>query len=659
MKQAAASRYGCVIQVCSTVTGYPLSQVTNRAMAHSPNLAARGISNRLRLFDKARLAVLIVLTALLVTCLGLSWATRGAMEQLSFLRQQNVGGAAGGARINLVDQRPWQTAQTLAALAVTAEEGEYARQAERLADHEVDQAFASALREANLKAEHRVFAGDAMSLAQRVLQLQQVVAQDQAQIDRLTSPPAATTSHSQVARQSANGSDNLDLAKAQLQLDSDELADAQHDLARATGDNRDEIQAELAARETAMRKYDSGSNGSGEIAVVSVARQGTLARRLTGWFSQLSRYRSLQQALAEAQTEVRSLTSQHNALEAKANAAAPATSGAADGASQLANLKDRSAERQLLSIYDDRIQTEQQLATVYSKWSDQVLLQHSILLHLILRSIAIILFVLICMLAGDALVRHLMAALPWDQRQIRTLRSVVELSVQALGLLIILLVIFGWPQQMPTILGLVTAGITIVLQDYILAFFGWFALMGKNGIRIGDRVEINNVGGEVTEIGLMSTTLLETGSLSNTGLPTGRRITFMNSFAIRGQYFNFSTAGQWLWDEIIVSLPASADPRNLLERIQRAAQEQTRDDASLAAQEWSRAVHGGHLGTLDASPLVNLVPTASGFDIHLRYVTRASKRGESRLELKRRIFSFIQVPDAPASSDSQAAPVSD
>ena len=49
---------------------------------------------------------------------------------------------------------------------------------------------------------------------------------------------------------------------------------------------------------------------------------------------------------------------------------------------------------------------------------------------------------------------------------------------------------------------------------------------------------------------LFTTTLLETGTLADKGLPTGRRITFMNGFAIRGQYFNFSTTGQWMWDEI-------------------------------------------------------------------------------------------------------------
>jgi small-conductance mechanosensitive channel len=154
------------------------------------------------------------------------------------------------------------------------------------------------------------------------------------------------------------------------------------------------------------------------------------------------------------------------------------------------------------------------------------------------------------MILGTALVHRLLDVPAASQRQMHTLRSVLDLSIQVLGVLLILLVIFGWPQQMPTILGLVTAGITIVLQDFILAFFGWFVLMGKSGMHVGDCVEINSVSGEVTEIGLMNTTLIEIGGNTDTGFPTGRRISFINSFAIRGKYFNYSTTGQWMWDEV-------------------------------------------------------------------------------------------------------------
>ena len=66
-----------------------------------------------------------------------------------------------------------------------------------------------------------------------------------------------------------------------------------------------------------------------------------------------------------------------------------------------------------------------------------------------------------------------------DRRQKQTLRTILNLATQVVGLLLVLLVMFGAPSQMPTILGLATAGLTVVFQDFILAFFGWFVLMGQ------------------------------------------------------------------------------------------------------------------------------------------------------------------------------------
>src|SRR5580698_3681955 len=176
----------------------------------TPPIGAGGAHSS-RIFGRTRLIFVIALMALLVVCLVWSWATRGAMADLSFLR------ARGGAGSSLVDQSPWQTAQTLGSLAVTAEENEYAREAEHLADHEVEQAFAAALREAELQTRQRVLTGEALELSQRVAELQQEIAQDRVQVDRLQAKSPAQAAN-------AGEDDALQVSKAQLGLDSDELA---------------------------------------------------------------------------------------------------------------------------------------------------------------------------------------------------------------------------------------------------------------------------------------------------------------------------------------------------------------------------------------------------------------------------------------------------
>ncbi len=611
-------------------------------MAIPPIASGPTDSGRVTVFGKTRLLFLLALIGLLVVCLVFAWTTRGAMENLSFLRTQ--GAARIGARKTLVDLSPWQTAQALAALAVTAEEQEFAQDAERLADHEVDQAFASALRQARLRSEHVTLTGEALALSQKVTGLQELIAQDQAQVARLTAELSATAHPATNGAPPASGdnNDDLEVAKAQLGLDTDQLVDAQRDLDRASGDDSTQIQQELAAHEASMRQYDKATSRGAQVAVVSEKRHGTLASRVAAWFNQISRYKLIQQAQQKTLQDAHNLTAEHDLLETQANSNQSATNNAAHDGSKLAAIKDRSAERQILGIYDDRIQTQQQLAAVYSKWAAQVQVQHGIVLHLILQSLALIVFILICMVLSNALVRRLMAHPLLDHKQTQTLRTILEMAIRVVGLVLVLLVIFGLPKETPTILGLATAALTIALQDFILAFLGWFVLVAKDGIRVGDWVEINGVGGEVTAVGLFTTTLLETGTLEDKGHPTGRRITFMNGYAIRGQYFNFSTSGQWMWDEIGLTIPASDDVPAMVEQIHKAVMEETEENARLAESEWKRGAHGGGLSRFSATPVVNLRPSSSGIDTKVRYVTRASERFELRNRLYQRIIELLQ-----------------
>ncbi len=239
-----------------------------------------------------------------------------------------------------------------------------------------------------------------------------------------------------------------------------------------------------------------------------------------------------------------------------------------------------------------------------------------------------------------------------------TLRTLLELTIQVAGVITILVLIFGTPRQMPTILGLATAGLTVVLQDFILAFFGWFVLMGKHGIRVGDWVEINGVGGEIVEIGVFRTAMLETGNWTSKGHPTGRRVTFTNSFAVTGQYFNFSTAGQWMWDEIRVGVPPAGNISLVLEEIEQAVAQETEADAKLAESEWKRVTRQNGLSQIPASPSVNLRPAANGIDAVIRFVTRAADRFEVRNRVYLRVIDVIHkpLPTQKASDPKQLQP---
>jgi small-conductance mechanosensitive channel len=602
-----------------------------------------------RMLGRGRFLSLLVLFGVLALCIAFSWTTRDAMAHLSFLKGQNTQRDPGASKqTTLVDLHPWQIAQALAPLAVSKEEEEFAHEAERLADHEVNQAFAAALRQAS--EQHLTPTGEALELSQKAVRLQETAKEDQAQVRSLT--PAAGSG--------ANGGseDDLKIAQAQLDLDQDELKDAQQDLARASGDERTQIQQELAAHEAAVSKTNAQSGSNSQLAVLSTRQYGTLAGRLEAWSSQRSRYELVQQARQQAQADAASLTLLHNTLEAQANASSaaaaspskPEAARASPDAAKLASLQQRREQRQLLTIYDDRIQTQQQLAGVYSKWAAQVLLQHRIVTHMTLRSLATVAFILICAILFEAVGTNLLERRKLDRRRMQTLRTILRLSVQLVGLLCVLLVTFGVPSQISTILGLATAGLTVALQSFILAFFGWFILMGKNGIRVGDWVQINGVAGEVVEINLFRTTILENSDWADKGHPTGRRATFINNFAVTGQFFNFSTVGQWMWDEMSISIPASAETYAKVAVIHQAVLDETQQDARLAEEEWKRVPRKNGLSDPSASASVNMRPAGSGVDVLVRYVTRASDRLEVRNRLYERVIDVLHKPQVVIST---------
>jgi len=141
------------------------------------------------------------------------------------------------------------------------------------------------------------------------------------------------------------------------------------------------------------------------------------------------------------------------------------------------------------------------------------------------------------------------------------------------------------------------------------------------------------VSGEVTELGMFHTVLLETGNWSDSGHPTGRRVTFTNSFAIEGHYFNFSTSGQWLWDQLQVIVPLGRDPYPIVEAITQQVTQATADSARQAEQEWQRAVPAQRAKSFSGTPGVNLKPVVGGVEISVRYITRANERYLVRAKL--------------------------
>jgi small-conductance mechanosensitive channel len=561
----------------------------------------------------------------------------------------------------LVDQTPLSTARLLAAMAGTRQEQEYARQALTLADREVDIAFAEALREAT--AHPPPLSGAALKVAQRLSVLTPQIVAEQQQVAAL-----AKTANS--AASPGDEGTQQQLAEAQLALDQDERDDLQQDLVRLGGDRRSSIQQALDEHEALQKQSSSLPRNTVAAALESQAGLRTIQGKLAAFASLDHRHTLLVNAREDALRMAAQLAQKHDRLEQATSAgvlarsppaaisgqkpaeqpAANPLAPAAGGAGTVSQLRALADQRKTLAQYDQRIHAGQQLAEVYARWDAQVLLDRRTVLHrLLVLALFIVIVLALMFVAHVVLVRELERRIA-ERRRRNHLRVILEAGAQSVGGLLILLALFGPPQQVSALLGIATAGIAFVLKDFVVAFFGWFVLMGRGGLRVGDLVEIQGVGGEVVEIGLMRTVLLETTGGADTGHPTGRRVAFMNSYAIEGRFFNFSTAGQWLWDELVINVALAEEAAAKAEEICRMVDQETHDDAEIAEREW-RQIKTGYARN-SAAPAVSLRPAAAGIDVIVHYVTRASERYERRTRLYSRAIEILHFAGKPQEAAS-------
>ena len=502
----------------------------------------------------------------------------------------------------LVDTSLLDTTRQLAGYAATADEQAQAREAERLADHAVDLAFAAAVRDAEAQAAIPATAPE-RDLVNRIDRLKDKVEADK----------------KRVAGVDKDDADAMDRAQAELTLDQDELDDAQQDLDR-TG-NRGDLRLLLQKHEASDKLADQG------LKFPNPPETGTLAQQIQAWFNLHDEQQRLSAAQQAAATRNRAVSDEHQVREQKLSAHADRSSAA--------SMRAIAAQRKTLAGLDQRIQDTSQLETVYGEWWQLSKTRQRAVSRLMLRSLAIIIFILLAAVLLNGVIGR--AIRGGDRRRVHQLQTITRIALQLVAVLLILIVIMGPPTQLSTIIGLVTAGLTVVMKDFIVAFFGWFTLMGKNGISVGDWVEIEGVSGEVLEIGLLKTVLLEVGNWTDIGHPTGRRVAFSNSFAIEKHYFNFSTSGQWLWDEIRVALPQAGDPYEAARRIAQIVEEETADDAAEAAADWERVARHHGAREFSAAPAISLRPGPNGLEAVVRYITRAPRRNAAQA----RIFAAI------------------
>lgn len=560
------------------------------------------------------------------------------------------------ARRTLVDQSPLLTARKLAALAATPEEQAIAHAAEKAGDHEVDLAFFDRLRDAEETPPK--LSPEAKLLADRKQKAQNTLAEDQEGLTQLKRKLAAAP-----AAQKDNLQDQIDVAQAQVELDQDEVDDAAEDLEQAGGDPQAKLK-HLKAEHDASDHNDVQA-GSAADPHERDYQSHTLYNVFRAWRAWRAKKWLVVDAQQETATKQERLKKRHDTFAAKVaheteelESARQQAKGFSSGstptdriqsqagaASALMSLKQVTHDQRNLADLARRMQDEKELNDLYGNWITLIEARERAALHNIFESLLWILLVALAVYlisrVVDQLIDRLFRGTNTESKRIETMHSVTKLAVQAAGLIVVLLMILGMPTQTATILGFVGAGLTVALKDFIVPFFGWFVLIGGNGLRVGDWVEINGVAGEVVEIGLLRTVLMETGNWTDAGHPTGRKVAFPNSFAIEGHFFNFSTSSQWMWDELQLEIPANQDPYGVIDNLQKVVAKETEASAKEAGDEWGRATTRYRVKSFSAEPAINVRPTGSGVEVRVRYITRAHERHETRKRLNEAVVELM------------------
>jgi small-conductance mechanosensitive channel len=579
-------------------------------------------------------------------------------ERLRAMRQ------ASNTAANTVDTHALDTAQQLAPLAITHLEQDYAVQALRLGDHSVDLAFSAALHDA---AENPApLTPQAQQLAARVKTASAAVAADQARIAQFTAAAAHAVGTARDDLQNLIG-----IAQAQLALDQDDLEDAQQELIRVGGDRQASIQ-QLIDQRKATGSADAASQAgppAGSAPSIELTQSKSIAADVRAWWSLRSKEQLLEQARADALARANALSAAHasterniehgNSLNQNLSAQSSSASAASqqpDTDSPLARLRRQTDDKKNLADIGKRVETEQQLAALYSNWSEVVEARAKNFLHEIFVGAFWVIVIAVIVMALNYGVQRIFSGIALERREIHTIRVLIAFTFQLVAVLSILLVIFGMPTNLATVLALAGAGITVAMKDFIVGFFGWFVLMGEDGLRAGDWVEINGVVGEVLKVGLLHTVILETGNWTDPGHPTGRKVSFVNSYAIEGHYFNFSTSGQWLWDEIEVQVPGNADPYATSEALQKIAADETAANVQIAEGEWNGMAPVGEKRTISAAPALSVRPTGGGIVVVLRYITRAKERFEVRARIYKAVVDLLREKQIPVTAVSPVPP---
>src|SRR5579864_2893721 len=190
-------------------------------------------------------------------------------------------------------------------------------------------------------------------------------------------------------------------------------------------------------------------------------------------------------------------------------------------------------------------------------------------------------------------------------------------------------------------IGVVGAGVAVALQDVVASIAGAFSIGFSKLYAVGDRVQIGDTQGDVIDIGLLRTTLMETGNWVSRDLYNGRIARIPNSTVLRGSVFNYSQGFRFVWDEIHVLFKITSDCQLAKAVLLRAANEAIGEYLVEAQSSWKVMSDNYQSANPPLEPTVALVVNAGSLEFTVSYVVDYTKRTAMKDQLFTKIVEEV------------------
>lgn len=353
---------------------------------------------------------------------------------------------------------------------------------------------------------------------------------------------------------------------------------------------------------------------------------------------------SARQLRAPLVTNLKTLIQTGDQLAAQADSSGPAQ--LAEQKKQLDELteKFKLASSAILPLGKQSILLNQYQHTL-TNWRDSVRQEYNDVLRSLLFRIVVLLAIIGAVVVVGEIWRKTILRYVHDTRrryQFLLLRKIVIW----ISIAIIIALTFATElTSVATFAGLLTAGVAVALQNVILSIVGYFFLIGKYGIRVGDRVQIAGVTGEVVDVGLVRMQILELGSGTGDSQPSGRVVAFSNSIVFQptAGLFKQIAGANFIWHEITLTFAPGSEYHVIKERVHKAVSAAfSKYQQEIERQQRQIEASVNSMATIELRPRTRVHYTTAGIEANIRFPVEPARASEIDDQIIRELMTEIE-----------------